>query len=99
MGVTPPDLKSLRASVRASLSRTAPHSNAEELVAHLIEDMGRRWTAGEHPVVEEYLAHHPELRDQPEAAVQLVCEEICLREEHGLPVDPQEVRAPFPQWP
>lgn len=79
----------------APASSDAP---CEQLVNRLLAEMGQRWGNGEQPRAEEYLDCHPELRTQPEQAVQLICEEICLREEHGVPVNPQEVLRRFPQW-
>ena len=43
---------------------------------------------------EEFLARHPELGD--EAAIRLIYEEVCLRHEAGLEVDPAEVVRPVP---
>ena len=53
------------------------------LAARLAADMARRWRHGERPLAEDYLARHPELRDRPEDDVDLVYEEICLRQEAG----------------
>jgi serine/threonine protein kinase/tetratricopeptide (TPR) repeat protein len=60
--------------------------------------MARRWQEGERPRTEEFLERHPELREQPEAAIQLICEEICLREDHGEAIAPSEMYRRFPQW-
>jgi serine/threonine protein kinase/Flp pilus assembly protein TadD len=67
-------------------------------VDRLAEELGRRWRAGERPVAEEYLARHPELLDRPEAAIELIYEELCLRQEHGEKVDGAELLRRFPQW-
>jgi serine/threonine protein kinase len=77
-------------------SASAPTSST--LVDRLAEDLGRRWRAGERPVVEDYLALYPELAEQPEAAVELIYEELCLRQEHGQPVGASDVLGRFPQW-
>ena len=50
---------------------------------NLAEEMARGWRAGERPVVEDFLARYPELHQQPGAAVELIYEELCLREEYG----------------
>jgi tetratricopeptide (TPR) repeat protein len=68
------------------------------LIDRLAEDLARRWRAGERPVVEDYLAAHPELRDQPEAGVELIYEELCLRQEFGQEVAAADVLLRFPQW-
>jgi hypothetical protein len=44
----------------------------EGLVEHLAEEMARRWQQGDRAPAEEYLARHPELWGQPEAALELV---------------------------
>lgn len=66
---------------------------AEELAA----EMSQRWRRGEYPPAEEFLDRHPELWNQPEAAADLIYEEMCLRQECG-DSDPAEVLRRFPQW-
>jgi serine/threonine protein kinase len=58
--------------------------------------MARRWGAGDRPLAEEFLARHPQLQGRPEAALDLVYEEVCLREHHGEEVSPEALRARFP---
>lgn len=77
---------------------TSPDSDVEALVERLAEDMARRWRDGDRPLAEEYLARHPEFHDVPEAAAELIYEEVCLRQEYSLPVVPAEVLRRFPQW-
>jgi len=60
--------------------RVAP---LRRLVEPLLKDMGAAWRRGECPSVEDYLERHPELKDNADAVLRLVCEEICLREETG----------------
>jgi serine/threonine protein kinase len=76
----------------------AAQDGAAALAARLAEDMARRWRQGERPLAEEYLAHYPEVRGDPEAAIDLIHEEICLREEHGVPAATPEILSRFPQW-
>jgi serine/threonine protein kinase len=64
--------------------------------SELVEAMVAAWRRGERPMAEDYLALGPALGD--EAAIRLVYEEVCLRQEAGLEVDPAEVVARFPQW-
>src|SRR5437660_1156299 len=64
----------------------------------LAEEMVDRWRRGERPPAEEYLDRHPELRDDPAAALELIAEELALREEHGPPVSLAELADRFPQW-
>src|SRR5207249_810218 len=46
----------------------------------------------------DLLNRHPQLWDQPEMAVRLIYEEVCLREEQGEQVQPAEVLRRFPAW-
>jgi serine/threonine protein kinase len=73
-------------------------SHGSALAERLAEEMAARWRRGERPLAEEYLARHPDLRADPEAAIDLIHEEICLREEHGLPAPSSEILGRFPQW-
>jgi serine/threonine protein kinase/Flp pilus assembly protein TadD len=66
------------------------------LATQQVDEMVAAWRRGERPLVEDVLARHPELSH--EAAVRLIYEEVCLRLEAGLTVDPAEITARFPQW-
>jgi hypothetical protein len=68
------------------------------LVDRLAEELGRRWRAGERPIVEDYLSTYPQLSDQPGAAVELIYEELCLRHEHGEEINVAQVLRRFPRW-
>jgi len=75
-----------------------PDNSVEALTARLLEEMGAAWQRGERPRAEDFLDRHPQLWEQPEAAVRLVYEEVCLREEAGEPVPPEDVVRRFPRW-
>ncbi|HEX4613688.1 MAG TPA: hypothetical protein VH092_36235, partial [Urbifossiella sp.] len=60
-----------------------PLSEAGRLAA----DMVTRWRAGERPTAAEYVAHYPALRADPDAALELIAEELALRDEYGEPAD------------
>src|SRR5262245_54383284 len=60
--------------------------------------MARRWRAGGQPGAEEFFARHPELLDQPDAALELIAEEMNLRWEAGQEPQADEFVARFPQW-
>jgi serine/threonine protein kinase/Flp pilus assembly protein TadD len=64
----------------------------------LAEEMAARWRRGERPPAEEFLACHPEIRDDSDAAIDLIYEEFCLRQEFRLPARAHEFLARFPQW-
>jgi serine/threonine protein kinase/Tfp pilus assembly protein PilF len=87
-----------------STSTPHPHTGSHrssdplELAGRLAEELGRRWRAGERPLAEELLGVHPWLLDNPEATLELVAEELYLRQESGEPVDAAEVVERFPRW-
>jgi serine/threonine protein kinase/tetratricopeptide (TPR) repeat protein len=62
------------------------------------EDMVRRWRRGERPAVESYLDLRPELWDRPDPALELVAEELALRDEFGPPASRSEMARRFPKW-
>jgi tetratricopeptide (TPR) repeat protein len=82
-------------SPRAS-SRLSPGEMS--LGVRLAAEMARRWSDGDRPLAEDFLGEHPELWEQPEAAVDLVYEEICLRQEAGEEGAEERVLGRFPQW-
>jgi tetratricopeptide (TPR) repeat protein len=75
-----------------------PAGRPASLVERLADDMVGRWHAGDRTPAEHYLDRYPALRDEPEAALELLAEELALRAEHGLPVDADEMAARFPRW-
>jgi serine/threonine protein kinase/Flp pilus assembly protein TadD len=68
------------------------------LSERLAQEMAERWRQGERPLAEHFLARHPELRAQPEAAVDLIYEEVCLRRQLGEGITDAELAGRFPQW-
>jgi tetratricopeptide (TPR) repeat protein len=66
------------------------------LAARLLDDQSRRWQEGDRVRVEAYLEQHPELRDDPEGLLDLIFNEILLREEQGEVPDPAEYAERFP---
>jgi serine/threonine protein kinase len=71
---------------------------AAALAAKLVWEMIQRWRQGERPLPEQFLARHPGLWQHPEAAADLIYEELCLRQEHGPEVPVEQVLRRFPQW-
>lgn len=68
------------------------------LVDKLASEMAEAWRRGERPLAEDYLRSHVELAQDPEAAVELIYEEICLRQETGEKADPTAIFHRFPQY-
>jgi serine/threonine protein kinase/Tfp pilus assembly protein PilF len=68
------------------------------ILAATLERMADEWQAGQARPAEKWLADYPELNADPEAAVRIVYEECCLREERGEQVESAELYRRFPQW-
>src|SRR6266446_6670523 len=84
---------------RARLASPLPTPEAAEaLAAKLAAEMIQGWRQGERPLPEEFLARHPELWEYPEAAADLIYEELCLRQEYGPEIQVEQVLRRFPQW-
>src|SRR5262249_17097044 len=75
--------------VEAFLARAGPLS-AAELAAVLRVDQRQRWQAGQRVPAERYLSAHPELRADPEAALDLIFNEYLLLAQQGEQPDPEE---------
>jgi serine/threonine protein kinase len=86
-----------RLSDRALLP-TLSREAAETLAAELVDEMIALWRQGGRPLPEELLARHSELRQHPEAAADLIYEELCLRQEFGAEIPEEEILNRFPQW-
>jgi serine/threonine protein kinase len=71
---------------------------AEALAAELVTEMIDRWRQGERLLPEDFLARHPGLWAHPQAAADLIYEELCLRQEYGPDVPLELVLRRFPQW-
>ncbi len=70
----------------------------EALVTRLAEEMTLAWSRGQHLVAETFLDRHPSLWHAPAAVLDLVYEEICLRQEYHEPVSRSELTRRFPAW-
>jgi serine/threonine protein kinase/tetratricopeptide (TPR) repeat protein len=68
------------------------------LVERLVADQRRRWHQGERPLVEAYLAQEPALQADAEAVVDLIYNEVLLREEAGETPALAEYLERFPQF-
>ena len=56
------------------------------------------WLSGKPAPVEQLLAEHPELQEDPGACFHLIYNELLIREESGEPVDPEEFYRRFPDF-
>jgi serine/threonine protein kinase len=66
--------------------------------ADLLADQRRRWQQGQRVLVENYLAQYPQLRGDADAVLDLLYNEIFLREQHGEAPRLEEYVQRFPQW-
>jgi len=61
--------------------------------------MAAAWGEWPAPLAEQYFDDYPQLYDHPEAAVRVIYEEVCLRQDHGVGAGARRVPgARFPQW-
>jgi WD40 repeat protein len=65
-------------------------------VATLREDQRQQWAQGRRPVVEDYLALEPALAQNAEAILELICQEMVLREQHNDPPHREDYQRRFP---
>jgi serine/threonine protein kinase len=65
--------------------------------ARLLSEQRQRWGRGDSVPVEELLRHYPSLRDEPEAVLDLIYQEVVLREGRGESPDREEYLLRFPQ--
>jgi serine/threonine protein kinase len=67
-------------------------------VTPLVEEFAAAWARGERPPAEVFLESHPWLTTQPDAAIRLIYEEVCLRQGEGQDVRLTELVRRFPRW-
>jgi hypothetical protein len=77
---------------------TARPEPAESLLPLLLADQGERWRRGDRVPAESYLAQWPALRADEEGALDLIYQEILLREEAGEAPALAEYQDRFPHW-
>jgi serine/threonine protein kinase/Tfp pilus assembly protein PilF len=63
----------------------------------LLDDQNQRWQRGDRATAEDYLARDPALRSDPEALLDLLYNEVRLREERGETPQLEEYRRRFPE--
>jgi tetratricopeptide (TPR) repeat protein len=66
------------------------------LVQLVQAEQERRWSAGDRPIVEDYLERYARLRDDAEAVVALLLHELRLRQQAGEQPQLEELAARFP---
>ncbi|HTQ39323.1 MAG TPA: serine/threonine-protein kinase [Pirellulales bacterium] len=97
-----PETKDANPSVPYVVERPTQASHPGGLLdarlAATLDEMAAQWHAGQARTAEQWLAERPELAADAEAAVRVVYEEFCLREERGERVESAEYYRRFPQW-
>ncbi len=78
------------------MSALFPPDECGSWTTNQVEQMVASWRRGEPVHAEEILARHPEL--DSEAAIRLIYEEVALRREAGLEMEPAEIALRFPRW-
>jgi serine/threonine protein kinase len=66
--------------------------------AGVFQEMAADWKRGTRTPAEQWLERYPHLSADAETAVRIIYEEVCLREECGEQVAPEEIQRRFPQW-
>jgi serine/threonine-protein kinase len=69
-----------------------------EWLSQIRADQRHRWRRGEHVAAEAYLTEYPTLRDDEEGVLDLVYNEVVLREEKGEAPQVEEYLRRFPQY-
>src|SRR5438128_12542911 len=67
-------------------------------VGKLAEEMSLAWKNGHRLFAESFLERYPELRENHDAVLRLICEEICLREQAGIELSHDDLLRRFPKW-
>jgi putative methionine-R-sulfoxide reductase with GAF domain len=70
--------------------------STREIVLRIVADQRRRWRAGEHTLIEAYLVEQPDLQSNRQSVLDLVSNEVLLREEQGERPGLTEYVARFP---
>jgi hypothetical protein len=82
----------------AEFLATAGDLPSEQLAEVVRVDQRQRWQNGNPVSVESYFARYPLLRDHAELAVDLIYQELLLRERQGEGPDPADYERRFPQY-
>ncbi len=86
------------APTQAPIPTEHTEAAAEALVDRLVAEMAVAGRGGGGLCADDLLRRHPWLADHPEAALRLVYEEVCLRQESGDADAAADVLRKFPQW-
>jgi eukaryotic-like serine/threonine-protein kinase len=85
-------------SVAAGATNGSAGLRLEQLAAGIQCQMLSAWQSGSTLLAEQWLDRHPEVKAEPEIAVLVIYEELCLREERGEELHSAEIYERFPQY-
>src|SRR4051812_6511457 len=80
------------------MTRPLADEHEPSLSERLAAELADRWRRGEQIRAETLLDRHRELWDDPEAAADLIYEEVCLRQSAGDADAAEDALRRFPQW-
>jgi WD40 repeat protein len=78
--------------------RSSAHDSCRSAASGLLDEQRASWERGECKPVEVYLEEHPELHTNPEAVVDLIYQEVLLRQQRGEGAELDEYRRRFPHY-
>jgi len=85
-----------RVDLRKFVDRAAPQFRAAALAELVKVDLERRWAAGDHRPVEEYLSQFPELSQNADTLAEIVQQEFVLRSRGGEHASVADLHSRFP---
>ena len=77
-------------------SNGSPNLDGQPLLDAVLDEQNVRWGQGDRPAAEEYFERFPALRNNPDAALDVIYHEFLLRRELGERPQPEEFIRRFP---
>ncbi len=66
-------------------------------IEEILDEQRARWDRGERPLVEDFLAQHPTLREDAEATVDVIYHDFVIRQALGESPSRERLPAPLPR--
>ena len=90
------DAGGLTRAAQPTLARAAAWGSRSDSQVEILADQRARWCQGDRVSVEDYLSREPKLNDNRERLLDLIYNEILLREQHGEHPGPDDYVGRFP---